>query len=282
MTLTARPPAKVNLDLTVVGRRDDGFHELLSTFLRVGLTDVLKMRATEGEADRLTVTGLPGVPIRGNLVLAAVEAVRARAGVSLPALEIELDKRIPAAAGLGGGSSDCASAIELAQACWGLALSPADEIDLAASLGSDVPFFVTGHGAATVAGRGERVARADVSVAALILLTPPIELSTAAVFARYDDLGAAGGPDVDGANDLWPAATSLEPRLPELRSALAAATGVEWRMSGSGPTLFALYPSIEAAVADARSLVNEHPATVGDCLIHAVEPDGEDPAWRFP
>ena len=283
MSFTCRPPAKVNLDLTVVGRREDGFHELRSTFLRVGLCDVLTMRTIDAPDNRLTVSGLPGVPVRGNLVLAAVDAVKARAGVSLPALEIELEKRIPAAAGLGGGSSDCASAIELAQVCWGIGLAQSAVMEIAAALGSDVPFFVSGYKAAAVEGRGERLAAmTDVAVSALVLVTPPISLPTARVFARYDELDPAADDDEAPGNDLWPAAASLEPRLPELRNALAAATSQEWRMSGSGPTLFALYPSIEAAVAGAKSLVNDHPQIVGDCLIHALEPDGQDPAWRFP
>lgn len=279
MTFTARPPAKINLDLRVVGRRLDGFHELRSTFVRVGLCDGLTMRAAASDRDTLTVSGLPGVPVNGNLVLSAVEGVRARAGVPLPGLEIELDKRIPAAAGLGGGSSDCAAAIELAQACWGIGLSSAHQLELAAALGSDVPFFLAGLSAATVEGRGEAVRPADVPHRAFVLVTPPVGLSTAAVFARYDDLGETTRGD---ANDLWPAAASLAPSLPALRAALVAATGVEWRMSGSGPTLFAIYPSIEAAVAGARSLVKDQPATVADCLIHAVDLDGPDPAWRYP
>jgi 4-diphosphocytidyl-2-C-methyl-D-erythritol kinase len=278
VSFTARPPAKVNLDLKVLGRRDDGFHELASTFVRVALCDVLTMRIGDSADNRLTVTGLPGVPVQGNLVLRAVEAVRVRAGVPLPGLEIELEKRIPAAAGLGGGSSDCASAIEVAQACWGIGLSPPEELELGAQLGSDVPFFVSGCRAARVEGRGEVVVPAEVAVSALVLVTPPVGLSTAAVFARFDELGSPGDPS----NDLWPAAASLEPSLRELREALNDASGREWRMSGSGPTLFALYPSVDAAVTGARSLVDDHPSTFANCVVHAVDVDGDDPAWRFP
>lgn len=300
-TFEARPPAKVNLTLKVLGRRPDGFHELRSIFLRIGLTDRLTVAsAPTGDRDQLTVTGLAGAPsTRDNLVLRALDALRAHAGINFPPLAVTLDKRIPAAAGLGGGSSDGASALRLAQACWGVGLSAQDELVLGSELGSDVPFFLIGAPAALVEGRGERVTPLHAAMAAdLLLITPPVALSTARVFARYDDLGpqrrGPGTTDVDihrliesgdglrDANDLWPAAASLEPSLPALRDELEAQTSRPWLMSGSGPTLFALYASAAEAASAGKKLVARRSAALANVLINAVDLDGADLAWRFP
>lgn len=274
----ARPPAKINLTLEVLGRRPDGFHELRSTFLRVGLSDRLSMQPAPLDAreDRLTVTGLPGAPVAGNLVLAALDAVRAHVGVDFPPLEVTLEKRIPTAAGLGGGSSDAAATLGLAQAAWGVALSTADLRRLAAGLGSDVPFFVHDAAAAVVTGRGEEVTPIEPPASALLLVTPSLALSTAAVFNRYDEQGGHAGD----ANDLWTAAVSLAPALGELRERLAATTAREWLMSGSGATLFSLYPSVEEAVQGGTAIAGC--SFAADTLIHSVDLVGPDPAWRYP
>lgn len=299
-TFEDRPAAKINLTLQVLGRRPDGYHDLRSTFLRIGLTD--RLRFSPGGADgsdRLTVGGLPGTATRDNLVQRALDAIRARLGLELPALDITLEKWIPAAAGLGGGSSDAASALKLAQACWGIGLSEAAELALAAELGSDVPFFVSGATVAIVEGRGERVTslpgvRGEQGV---LLVTPPFRLSTADVFARYDELPLAPSrrqpPNVEtdrlvesayrvrDANDLWAAAASLEPSLAALRGELEGRTGKPWLMSGSGPTLFALYPSGEAAVMAGTDLAAGQSA-ISTNLINAVDLAGPGPLWRHP
>jgi 4-diphosphocytidyl-2-C-methyl-D-erythritol kinase len=277
-TFEARPPAKVNLTLEVLGRRPDGYHELRSTFLRIGLCDRLTMRPGSGPTDRLQVAGLPGTPVEGNLILRALAALRAHAAIDLPALDVTLEKYIPVAAGLGGGSSDAAAALKLAQAAWGIGLSSGDEATLAAGLGSDVPFFTADCGAARVEGRGEHVEPVDAPKQALLLVTPPLSLSTAAVFARYDDLGAGD----DDANHLWPAAASLEPSIVALRRMLASLTSRDWLMSGSGPTLFALYPSVESAVEAGKSVASNQSSESAMAIIHAVDLVGPDPAWRYP
>jgi len=277
-TYAARPPAKVNLRLEVLGRRPDGYHELRSIFLRIGLSDRLTMGSGSGPTDRLQVTGLPGTPVEGNLILRALAALRAHAAIDLPALDVTLEKAIPVAAGLGGGSSDAAAALKLAQAAWGIGLSPEDEAALAAGLGSDVPFFTTEFAAARVEGRGELVEPVDAPAQALLLVTPPSRLSTAAVYARYDDLG----PSAEEANHLWPAAAALEPSLVALKRRLEAVTSREWLMSGSGPTLFALYPSVESAVEAGKSVASNQSSESAMAIIHAVDLVGPDPAWRYP
>lgn len=278
-----RPHAKINLTLEVVGRRPDGYHELRSTFVRIGLSDLLTMSpgGLDG-TDTLTVTGLHGAPTRHNLVTRALDALRARVAIPLPTLDVTLDKAIPAAAGLGGGSSDCASAIRLAQACWGISLAAEDELALALGLGSDVPFFLSGAATAVIEGVGELVTpTAAISEAAALLVSPPIPLWTASVFNRFDQLSAAGSGR-DPHNDLWPAAASLALSLPGLRAALESHTNREWRMSGSGPTLFTLYPSVAEAVAAGKSLAVDPAPELEGCLINAVDFVGPDPAWRYP
>ncbi len=295
-----RPHAKVNLTLEVVSRRSDGYHELRSIFLRVGLSDRLSLSPGGADgADSLTITGLPGAPQRNNLVTRALDVVRARAEIPLPTLDVRLDKQIPAAAGLGGGSSDAASAVKLAQACWGVGLSKEEELALGLELGSDVPFFLSGATAALVEGYGERVANlTDDFSAGMLLVTPPVEVSTARVFDRYDDLAAEApsrptdeidlvelpsmGNRLRDANDLWPATSSLEPSLVGLRDLLETTTEVPWLLSGSGPTMFALYPSIGDAAEAGKALVARRLPLIEKAQINAVDVVGPDPAWRYP
>src|SRR6188474_1403356 len=197
MSPQARPMAKVNLTLEVVGRRPDGYHDLRSVFLRVGLADRLSVNAGwASDEDQLLVTGLPGCPIEGNLVLQAFDLVRAAVDPRLPALRAELHKAIPLGGGLGGGSSDGAAAIGLAAAAWGVGVGPDETAELAASLGSDVPFFVADTSAALVEGRGESVTALPpvAGGAGVLLAVSTAELSTARVFARYDELAAADRP----------------------------------------------------------------------------------------
>ena len=301
MTFEDRPRAKLNLTLKVVGTRDDGYHELRSVFLRIGLADRLSVAVGGADgADTLTVSGLPGAPSKSNnLVTLALNAVRARAEIPLPTLDAALDKQIPAAAGMGGGSSDCASAIRLGQAVWGIGLSERDELELGASLGSDVPFFLADTNITLVEGRGERVSpiRWDGN-AGILTLTPPVELSSGRVFARYDDLGgeatsytstdllefaslADAASALRDSNDLWRAAASLAPGLEPLRDALEEVTHRAWLMSGSGPTLFAIYPAVDEAADAGREVVRRVPESA-NAQINAVDLIGPNPAWRYP
>lgn len=308
--LDARPPAKVNLTLEVSARRVDGYHDLRSVILRIGLADRLTVVAgSVGEADQLTVSGLLGCPVDGNLVLRAFEALRRSVEPGLPGLLAELDKRIPIGAGLAGGSSDAATALELAALAWGIGISPSQRADLALGLGSDVPFFAAGVAAALVEGRGERVSAlpavgGEVGVLLALSATP---LSTSAVFARYDELpthsppgrptdslqaslargmtGEALADAADGlreANDLWPAAASLMPELADRRTVLERSTGRPWLLSGSGPTLFTLYPSLAEAVEAGKRLAAGRPPALAGVMLCATDLDNPDNAWRTP
>ena len=232
-------------------------------------------------------------------MLRAFEAVRKELALDLPPLVAYLEKHIPTGAGLGGGSSDGAAALTAAMAIWGVGLAPARLAQLEVGLGADVPFFARDVPAALVEGRGERVAPiAGPAELGVLLVTPPFALSTAAVFARFDDLGAAArrsAPvEVDpsalveqaatlrDANDLWPAAVALEPRLAMIRGELEALSGQPWLMSGSGSTMFALYATGTAAAAAGKALVAAEPDALSGAIITAVDLVGPDPLWRNP
>lgn len=281
-------PAKLNLTLAVVGRRPDGYHALHSVMAPLELADRLTIAVDPSPraADSLHVDGFDAGPGWDNLVLRAIAAVRGalrgRLGAEPPALAVRLDKRIPVAAGLAGGSSDAAATIDGALEAWSATgeVGDAERVDLAASIGSDVPFFLAGR-PALVEGRGERVTplhglrlgRAD-AVPGLVLVTPAVAAHTAAVFAAWS-AGAMGQPGVAlrssehfasefgsglspgqlveragvlaAANDLLPAAATVVDGLVPLRRALMRLLGRPIGLSGSGPTLWALYPSWDEA-----------------------------------
>jgi 4-diphosphocytidyl-2-C-methyl-D-erythritol kinase len=280
-------PAKLNLTLAVVGRRPDGFHALHSVMVPLALSDRLSVavQPDAAGADTLRCEGFPAGADVDNLVLRAIDAtrrgVRSLRGAT-PPLAARLEKRIPVAAGLAGGSSDAAAVIDAALEAWGATLEDEERQAIAAHLGSDVPFFLAG-GPALVEGRGERGTplhgirdgHADPAAApGVLLVTPSIPAHTAAVFAAWSD-GAMGAPGVArrtsehfasefgsgltlrafleraailaSANDLWPAAAAVVPGLVGLRRALARLLARPIGLSGSGPTLWALYPSLAEA-----------------------------------
>jgi 4-diphosphocytidyl-2-C-methyl-D-erythritol kinase len=309
-------PAKLNLTLAVLGRRSDGDHELHSIMVTLGFGDVLTLAVASGGADSLHVEGLDPGPSDDNLILRALIETRrtvgagwgggsggssgtARAGA--PPLAVRLDKRIPVAAGLGGGSSDAAATIVGAAEAWKAELVDPVRTELAARLGSDVPFFLAA-GAAIVEGRGERVSPVRGIVGrppGVLLVTPSVAISTAAVFAAFDagaqpaDRGATAASSTHlagevqrglsterlldraavlaSANDLVAATAIVEPAIVGLRRALARLLGRPIGQSGSGPTLWALYPSGEDAAAGA-SLVEEALARGTLPLVGAARP----------
>jgi 4-diphosphocytidyl-2-C-methyl-D-erythritol kinase len=188
-------PAKVNLFLDVVGQRPDGFHDLETLMVPVRLFDQIRWiptESTEGDFDLricdcrpYDVVGSTTCDQEQNLVSRAARALAARAGI-LPYGVFELTKRIPEKAGLGGGSSDAAATLLLANRAWRLDYPQEILHELATELGSDVPFFLTGQ-AAVCRGRGERITRVEnFPRLELVVAKPPVGLSTASVFAEFD------------------------------------------------------------------------------------------------
>ncbi|MEX2112036.1 MAG: 4-(cytidine 5'-diphospho)-2-C-methyl-D-erythritol kinase [Pirellulales bacterium] len=260
-----RAPAKLNLFFEVLAKRSDGFHEVETLMAPISLCDTLV--ATPGPAGSLTVACRWAAPGDGaqlasacgplpdekdNLAFRAVALLRARAGCQ-QGLHIELLKRIPSTAGLGGGSSDAAAALVAANEVWNLGWSRAALAELAAELGSDVPFFLY-PGAAICRGRGERVEPvAGLGRLDFVLVRPPEGLSTAAVYSRWrvadrprrvePAVAALALGDLRllrGAmhNQLEAAAESLSPWVGRLRQELAAAGCGAVQLSGSGSAYF--------------------------------------------
>jgi 4-diphosphocytidyl-2-C-methyl-D-erythritol kinase len=270
-------PAKVNLYLHITGRRADGFHELDSLFVRADIGDRLRLCAAAGLA--LTVDGpfAPALASTGagaNLVLSAARRLASHLGRE-PGAAIHLEKNLPVAAGLGGGSADAAAALRGLAALW-QADVPDNELRLlAAGLGADVPACLTRH-PLQVSGIGEQLRPApELPPAWLVLANPGLALGTADVFARR-----AGGfsrampldrPPADAAtlagallarrNDLETAAIALVPQIADVLAALAGEAGILLaRMSGSGATCFGLAATAADAEAAASRIGAAHPA----------------------
>jgi 4-diphosphocytidyl-2-C-methyl-D-erythritol kinase len=218
-TLTA--PAKLTLSLRIVGVRADGYHLIDAEMVAVDLADTLEI---DEEGDGLVVVDEAGDPVPG--VGAAGENLVTRAlALSGRRAHVNVCKRIPPGAGLGGGSADAAAVLRWAG--WSDPLR-------AAEIGADVPFCVVG-GRARVEGIGEIITPLDHQLRLFTVLTPPIECSSAAVYRAWDDLG---GPVGDHGNDLEPAALVVEPDLARWRDELAERTGSTPRLAGSGSSWF--------------------------------------------
>jgi 4-diphosphocytidyl-2-C-methyl-D-erythritol kinase len=258
-------PAKLNLWLTVVGQRADGFHELDSLLVLLELADEVSVdsgAAESGPAEsgpaelRISGPAAAGVP-RDQTNLAWRGWAAGLADEAHPAV-LSVEKRVPAAAGLGGGSSDAAAAWRLAR--WvtgqGDARPTAEGLVALSAIGADVPFFAARTGVARVRGIGEQVepVEGDELPTHVVLVHPPFGLATGAVFAELrrsewsppvpDAL--ASGVALAGRNDLERPARRLRPELDDLFRLVAGAGG-EPRLTGSGPTLFALTDDPERA-----------------------------------
>jgi 4-diphosphocytidyl-2-C-methyl-D-erythritol kinase len=262
--VTLEAPAKLNLRLLVAPRRPDGYHPLRTLIV-----------ALDGLADAVTVApaaarrvSCPGIEGPDNLAWRALDALEAEAGRELPC-EVTIDKRIPAQAGLGGGSSDAAAALVGADRLHGLGLGPERLERVAAGVGSDVPFFVRG-GARWAEGRGELLRPAIIAPFAAVLVKGDAGLPTAAVYGAFDRLPSPPPPPPEvvagssnhlsygevvagSRNDLWGAALALAPRLGATARSLAAAGADAVLLCGSGSCLAGLFPTrSEAEAAAAR------------------------------
>jgi len=266
--------AKVNLGLQIRQRDANGFHPLRGVFQTIDWRDDITIE--DADEDAMEVPGGGAPENETNLAWKAVTAARS-AGRNARPTRVVLTKRIPSPAGLGGGSADAAAALNLAAKRFSVSFDHVRRI--AVELGSDVPFAVVG-GTAIVTGRGEFVApQPDASGFALAIVVPPITLDTASVYRAWDKLEGPRGPKVGAddlppalrgyaplANDLYPAAVSIDEAIDEWRAELASRWTVPVMMTGSGAALFAYFPTREEAE-DAVSI-----APVGAIAVRAVEP----------
>lgn len=267
-------PAKVNLFLGIGQRRPDGYHEALSVMHALTMHDVLRMRLApaqpEGPAglsialDCRVAEGLPplDVPPEDNIVSRAIRRLAEAIGRSeCEQVSVLLEKRIPAEAGLGGGSSDAAAALVGAAQLWGLAADDPRIEEVARTLGADVPFFLHG-GCAVLDGAGDAFVRELAPMGSpVVLVRPAGGVSTAAAYRAFDEcpvpvpasdrdaaLAAARAQDVPLRNNLAAASESLLPALADVRAWAEACPDVQQAlMSGSGSAVFALCDTFEAA-----------------------------------
>jgi 4-diphosphocytidyl-2-C-methyl-D-erythritol kinase len=278
MKLRALAPAKVNLSLFLGPTREDGRHELVTLFQSLSLADVLELEVV-GAEDRVVCPGVEGE----NLAARALGALRAR-GWDGPPVSVSIEKRIPVAAGMAGGSADAAAALRLAMA---VAPGRAEEVDaIAAGLGADVPSQLM-PGVAVGTGAGELVEHFEPLVEhAYVVVPSPFELSTPDVFREADRLGLGRSreelrvryealigvlrpgcrlPEELVVNDLEPAAVSLCPSIAGVLDAVRGAGAEHALVSGSGPTVVGIWWGEEAllrATEAARTLALRWPGAV--------------------
>lgn len=272
MKLRALAPGKVNLSLFLGGVRSDGRHELVTVFESVSVADELVLESLGAGRDEVVCDGIEGP----NLVGRALERLR-ELDWTAPAVRIEIDKQIPVAAGMGGGSADAAAALRMAQLT---APVSADLLaELAAELGADVPSQLE-PGVVLGTGAGEQVEpRSDLAGHAFLIVPLPYRLSTPDVYAEADRLGLPRGPDELAArlselqdalepgaelpdsllvNDLEPAAISLCPEIPGALDAVREAGAEIALVCGSGPTVAGVFWGDQAGYRAARAAIMLH------------------------
>ncbi|MGB4517679.1 MAG: 4-(cytidine 5'-diphospho)-2-C-methyl-D-erythritol kinase [Dethiobacteria bacterium] len=273
--LTIKAPAKINLGLTVLRRRPDGYHDLSSVMQQISLADTIRLEP-QREPGCSFYCSEPSLAGKDNLVCraAALLVERAALGASLPGVKISLYKHIPAAAGLGGGSSDAAAALKALNVFWKLALSMEQLVEIGALLGSDIPYCLRG-GTALVGGRGEKITSLPALPFYWVILALPlgITLSTAQVYSMLEPVQFSRPP-------LAPLISAVREQREEslqdwfaggLTNTLEAAVlpacsslgtlkkeflnlGLYPAMSGSGPAFFALTKNFTAARLAVRAL----------------------------
>lgn len=280
-----RALAKINLDLRVLGRRPDGYHELRTVFQTISLADTLELVYRPARAARIVTECEPA--IENNLVERAAELLARRAGLR-GQVRIRLEKNIPMAAGLGGGSSDAAAVLLALPVLAGLRLETARLIELAGELGSDVPFFLCGGRALGLGRGGEVYPLPEGKQAWVVIVVPGEGISTAAAYAELapalthlswerrivefqswlwsQTLGAAETPETPS-NDFEAVVFRQRPALRRLKGQLLAAGAQCALLTGSGSALAGIFPSRSKAEQACRAI--QERATVASLVSRA-------------
>jgi 4-diphosphocytidyl-2-C-methyl-D-erythritol kinase len=278
MRVTSFAPAKLNLTLHVGAPQPDGYHPIWSLIaFAAEIGDRVSVVADDDLS--LAIDGPFGSPLGGdpdNLVLRAARLLAEEGGVCAAAA-ITLDKRLPIASGIGGGSTDAAAALRVLNAVWGLNASMADLSRIAARIGSDAPACVAAL-PAIMSGRGDVTTRVDLAPFFAVMVNPLVPAATPAVYRAYDAIGRFGGADGEGPpapdalsqfvwlcasaqrNDLTEAAIRVCPEIETVMAALhAQPMGGLVRLSGSGATVIAVHTDPNAAAAQAAMVAARHP-----------------------
>ncbi len=290
--------AKLNLTLDILGRREDGYHDLCSIMQSISLHDVVEVELEPGGGGVIVECETPGVPEGpANVAHRAAVAAMATAGVD-SGVRVHLEKHIPAGSGLGGGSSDAAAVILGLRHLLPDRITDLAALDIAEEVGADVPFFLTG-GTALVSGIGERVAPvARLAAPHFALVKPDFAVGTKWAYDLYDRRGERQMPSSDrmvaalgnGAldevaaalgNHFWPVVSSARPELDALHRQLLGAGALGASMTGSGSCLFGIYPTESEAAEAARALSGRGRFTAAaeavDCGVAVVEAAGPEP-----
>lgn len=261
--ITVKAPAKINLTLDVIGKREDGYHEVEMVMTTIDLADRIDVALTDQSGIAVDCTAAYVPTDARNLAYQAAALMKEAYGIR-QGIAIRIDKRIPVAAGLGGGSSDAAAVLRALKALLGLNVSREELAALGAHIGSDVPFFVYG-GTAVARGRGERIEPVPAPPPCWVVLAkPPLAVSTADVY-RALRLDAIDQPPTSAAmvdalnrqdfaavcrslgNMLEAVTFSLHPEVRKLKERMQAFGAEGVLMSGSGPTVFALTQQLSRA-----------------------------------
>lgn len=272
-------PAKINLALHITGQRPDGYHLIDSLVVFAELGDQISVQLTDKDAfylDGPEAAALSNETASSNLVVRAREALRdtaRRSGIELPPVDIRLDKRLPVASGIGGGSADAAATIKALCQLWDYRPGSEALSKLGLDLGADVPMCLDGR-ALIARGIGEALNPVELGFDLdLVLVNPRVGVSTPAVFSALEHRENAPLPAPDGLgdkdrflewlraarNDLQPPAQGMVPAISDCLSALHDAGARLARMSGSGASCFGVFDSAEAAKAAATSLKHKKP-----------------------
>jgi 4-diphosphocytidyl-2-C-methyl-D-erythritol kinase len=275
-------PAKLNVFLHVTGRRPDGYHTLQTAFQLIDWGDVLHFTL---RADGLVrrVTDVPGVPAASDLVVRAAELLKRHTGTAL-GVDIEIEKRLPMGAGLGGGSSDAATVLLALNRLWKLDLTRDTLQALGLQLGADVPFFIFGKNA-FAQGVGEVLEAVPLPPRCFLVVTPKVHVPTAAIFSDETltrDSEAVTITDFlaqQSGNSRWPESFGRNDMQPVVVGKYAeVARVIEWfesiapaRMTGSGASVFAAFRSIgEAKAAQAKLPADWHGAVASSLDMHPL------------
>ena len=263
MELTRKAYAKINLGLDVTGKRDDGYHLVRMIMQNIDIYDTLTFK--DNESGEITLTcSREGIPTDGkNLICKVAQQLKAEYGVTR-GVDIHLDKVIPAAAGMAGGSPDGAAAYHALNELWDLGMSVEDMCRLAVKLGADIPYCIKG-GTALSEGIGEVLTPLkDLSDCSIVIAKPGIDVSTGWVSTELDNSTTVDHPDIDAIrktieggdikgmcslidNVLEPVTTAKYPVIKEIEKILEDNGAVGAFMTGSGPTVFGIYEDVKKA-----------------------------------
>ena len=284
-SLNIRAWAKLNLTLDVIGKRPDGYHELSSVMQAITLYDDLTIEISNNPGITIT-TNVPSLPVdENNLIYKAAKLLTDEYGIK-QGIAVNLKKYIPIAAGLAGGSSNCAATIKGINQLFGLKISETRLLEIARKLGADVHFCLmveSAGGTARAEGVGEKLthlpAHPGVSIA---LARLPVDVSTKEIFSKYFGRTEGQTPAMiralttgnvkkiaeNLANDLTPIATGMYPEILRLFAAFREQNALGVSMTGSGPTVFAYFPTEAEGIAAVKQISKQFP----DCEMFCVKP----------